>query len=257
MKLTFLGTGTSSGIPVIGCDCDVCTSTDPRNRRRRTSLYLQADGLHLVIDTPPDFREQAIEYRVPRVDAVLFTHAHADHVFGFDDIRRYNTIQDAVIPAYGSADTIRSLNRIFDYIRLEKMPGVYRPRIEYREVAEPFSIRGVQITPVPVVHGADPTLGYRFEWAGRSLGYVPDCKSMPDTSVDLLKGVDVMILDALRHRPHMTHLTVGDSVAVLRRIGARRSFIDHLCHDLDHETTRLELASDGIEVPFDGMTLEW
>lgn len=257
MKLTFLGTGTSSGIPVIGCDCPVCTSPDPRNRRRRASLYLQAAGLHLVVDTPPDFREQALQFRIPRVDAVLFTHAHADHVFGFDDIRRYNTIQDSAIPAYGCADTIQSLNRIFDYIRLEKMPGLYRPRIDYRTVTGPFEVGPIRITPVPVVHGPDATLGYRFDWEGRSLGYVPDCKFMPDASVEQFRGVDVMILDALRHRPHITHMTLAESVAVLQRIGARRSFIDHLCHDLDHEATQTALRPEGIEVPSDGLVVEW
>jgi phosphoribosyl 1,2-cyclic phosphate phosphodiesterase len=257
MKLTFLGTGTSSGIPVIGCGCRVCASPDPRNRRRRTSLYLQAGGLHLVIDTPPDFREQALQFKIPQVDAVLFTHAHADHIFGFDDIRRYNTIQDGVIPAYGAPATIESLNRVFDYIRLEKMPGLYRPRIEYREVSGPFSLGEVRVIPLPVVHGPEPAMGYRFNCAGRSLAYVPDCKQMPESTLEALIGVDVMILDALRHRPHLTHLTVAESADLLGRIGARRSFIDHLCHDLDHEETQVALRPMGVEVPWDGLSVEW
>jgi phosphoribosyl 1,2-cyclic phosphate phosphodiesterase len=243
MKATFLGTGTSVGIPVIGCDCPVCVSDDPRNRRARTSLYVEAGGQYLLVDTAPDFREQALRFKLPRVDAVLFTHAHADHIFGFDDIRRFNTLQNAVIPAYGSPDTIANLNRVFHYIRQEHVAGVFRPQIE-----------AVRVTPLPVEHGPDPTFGYRFDCAGRSLAYVPDCKRMPAETLRLVRGVDVMILDALRHREHVTHLTVAESVELLQRIGARRSFIDHLCHDLDHEATQRQLPS-GIEVPYDGLSV--
>jgi phosphoribosyl 1,2-cyclic phosphate phosphodiesterase len=256
MKITFLGTGTSVGVPVIGCDCPVCVSPDPRNKRRRTSLYVQAAGQNLLVDTTPDFREQALHFGVRRVDAVLFTHSHADHIFGFDDIRRFNTMQDGVIPAYGAPETIQSLNRIFDYVRLEKMPGLYRPRIEYREVGGPFTIGEVRIVPLPVEHGPEATLGYRFECEGRTLGYVPDCKRMPDSTLARVQGVDVMILDALRHRPHLTHLTLAESSELLKKIGAKRSFIDHLCHDLDHEATQCMLPP-GMDVPHDGLVVEW
>lgn len=256
MKITFLGTGTSVGVPIIGCACAVCTSVDPRNRRRRASLYVQAAGLHLVVDTPPDFREQALDARIPRVDAVLFTHAHADHIFGFDDIRRFNTIQESVIPAYAAPDTVCNLNRIFDYIGTEKWPGQYRPRIEYREVTAAFTIGAVKVEPLSVLHGPDQTLGFRFECDGRSLGYVPDCRFLPPEAEQALRGVDVMILDGLRHHPHETHLTVAQSVEILLRIKAGRSFIDHLCHDLDHVETQKSLPA-GIEVPYDGLTIEW
>lgn len=256
MKITFLGTGTSVGVPIIGCSCVVCASADARNRRRRASLYVQAGGLHLVVDTPPDFREQALEARIPRVDAVLFTHAHADHIFGFDDIRRFNTIQESAIPAYAAPETLQNLFRIFDYIGHEKMPGLYRPRIEYHAVTAPFHIGAVKVSPLPVVHGVEQTLGFRFECEGRTLGYVPDCRFLPPEAEQQLRGVDVMILDGLRHQPHQTHLTVAESVEVLQRIKAGRSFIDHLCHDLDHEETQKNLPA-GIEVPYDGLTLEW
>ena len=256
MKITFLGTGTSVGVPIIGCDCAVCTSADKRNRRLRTSLYVQAGGQHLVVDTPPDFREQALAARIPRVDAVLFTHAHADHVFGFDDIRRFNTIQGAAIPAYASPETIRDLQRVFDYIGIEKMPGLYRPRIDYCEVAAPFAIGAGKVEPLPVVHGPEQTLGFRIECEGRTLGYVPDCRFLPPEAEQRLRGVDVMILDGLRHRPHQTHLTVAESVKVLQRIKAQRSFIDHLCHELDHAETQKSLPA-GIEVPYDGLAIEW
>jgi phosphoribosyl 1,2-cyclic phosphate phosphodiesterase len=256
MKAILLGTGTSAGIPIIGCYCPVCVSDDPRNRRRRTSLYLEAAGKHIVVDTAPDFREQAIAYRLPRVDAVCFTHAHADHIFGFDDIRRYNTIQDQVIPAYGDADTIANLLRVFNYIGTEHVVGHYRPRITFHAVKEPFNVGEILVTPVEVQHGRGTILGFRFDADGRSLGYVPDCSAMTDAAIAAFRGIDVMILDALRLRPHLTHLTLEDSVALLRQIEARTSYIIHLCHDLDHGETQAKLP-ETMYVSYDGLTLEW
>jgi len=257
MKIVFLGTGTSVGIPMIGCACPVCTSENPRNRRRRASLYVQAAGRHIVVDTPPDFREQVLAYGVARVDAVLFTHSHADHVFGFDDIRRFNTIQGDRIPAYGAPGTIADLRRIFDYVREEPAtPGLFRPRIAFVEIAGPFRLGGVEIRPLPVTHGTKPTLGYLFRAEGRSAGYVPDCHEMPDEIVSALQGVDVMILNALRHRPHGTHLTVADSLRLLERIGAERSYLVHMCHDLEHEETARSLP-ESVAVSYDGLVLEW
>lgn len=243
------------GIPVIGCNCAVCMSTDPRNRRRRTALYLETDSRHVIIDTSPDFREQALENNIQRVDAVLFTHSHADHVFGFDDIRRFNTIQKEVIPAYGAKETVADLRRIFDYIGIEKEQGMYRPQIEFREIAGPFDLGDIHVEPLHVVHGLKPTLGFLFETDGRKLAYVPDCHMMDDDIMEKLKGVDVMILDALRHRPHKTHLTVENSVKMLDRIAAGRSYLIHMCHDLDHEETEKNLP-DPIHVSYDGLTIE-
>lgn len=257
MKAIFLGTGTSVGVPMIGCDCRVCRSRDPRNRRRRCSLYLEAGGFHLVVDTPPDFREQALQHRLPRVDAVVFTHSHADHVFGFDDVRRFNTIQRAAIPAYGSAATIRDLKRIFRYVvRGEKIPGTFRPQILFRTVRGPFCVGPFEVVPLDVEHGADPTFGYVFRAEGRSLGYIPDSHRVSRNVVAAARGVDVMVLNGLRHRPHPTHMTVADSVRILRAIGAKRSYLTHICHDLDHAKTERSLPAT-VRVAYDGLTLRW
>lgn len=253
-KATFLGTGTSSGVPIIGCDCAVCTSADPRDRRRRTSLYVEAGGVHLLVDTPPDFREQALAYRLPRVDAVFFTHAHADHIFGFDDIRRYNTMQRQVIPAYAGEATLQDLQRIFDYISTESQPGAYRPQIDFRRLAGPVQIGAVTVEALPVVHGPRPTCGFLIACGAVRFAYIPDCKEMPAATLERIRGVDVMVLDALRHRQHATHMTVAESLACLEQIGARRSYLIHMCHEVAH--AELEAAvPPGVHVAHDGLVV--
>ncbi|MCK5849827.1 MAG: MBL fold metallo-hydrolase [Kiritimatiellae bacterium] len=240
---------------MIGCDCAVCRSSDPHNKRRRSSLYLQACGKHIVVDTTPDFRDQVLTFNIPRVDAVLFTHAHADHIFGFDDIRRFNTIQDCVIPAYASPESLKDLKRIFDYVGMKPVPGHFRPQIEFREITEPFDIGDINIVPIPVEHGPKETLGFLFKAQNHTVGYIPDCRRISDSAIETLSGIDVMILDALRHRPHKTHLTLKDSISILKRISAKQSYIIHMCHDLDHKDTERSLP-DGINVSYDGMTVE-
>lgn len=239
---------------MIGCDCSVCSSDDPKNRRRRSSLYIAGGGVHIVVDTAPDFREQALEYRIPRIDALLFTHSHADHIFGLDDIRRFNTIQDSVIPAFASPGTVADLKRVFNYFMLERIPGTYRPMIDFRPVEAEFNVGEMRICPVEVQHGNAPAYGYLFECESRKLAYVPDCSGMDETALEKLRGSDVMILDALRHRPHPTHLTVNDSLRLLERIGAGRSLITHMAHDLDHEETQRKLP-DWAEIAYDGLVV--
>lgn len=257
MKVTFLGTGTSVGIPVIGCDCTVCKSQDPRNHRRRSSIHIEAGGFHIVIDTSMDFREQVLTFQVPRIDAVLITHSHADHIFGLDDIRRFNTIQGTMIPVYGSAGAIADLKRIFTYVDQHvPEPGVFRPRLTFCPMTGVFMAGPVKVEALPVLHGRTETYGYRLEWEGRTLGYVPDCKEMPASTLARFQGIDVMILDGLRHRPHPTHMTVEAALSLLVRIGAKRSYLTHICHDLDHEETQ-ESLPHSIHVACDGMKLDW
>ncbi len=255
MELTFLGTGTSVGVPMIGCRCAVCTSRDPRNVRRRTSLYVTAGRTAFVIDTPPDFRQQALDFGVARVDAVVFTHAHADHIFGFDDIRRFNTLQGCVIPAYGDAETLADVRRVFHYIGNRPCPkGLYRPLVDFIEVEGAFEVGDVRLEPLDVRHGRRMT-GYLLERGGVRVGYVPDCHVMPDATVERLRGVDVMILDALRERPHPSHISVGESLALLARIGARRSYLIHLCHEVDHAELEARLPPE-VRLSYDGLRVD-
>ncbi len=257
MQITFLGTGTSAGVPVIQCNCPVCTSSDRRNRRWRSSLYVEIAGLHLVIDTSTDFREQALAFRVPRVDAVLITHAHADHVFGLDDIRRYNILQDAIIPVYAAASTTADLRRIFSYVTTAVNPtGLWRPRLNFEIRDAAFDIGAVRVTPLSVKHGRTPTFGFRLDAGGQSLGYVPDCHEMPPETEAAFRGVDTMILDTLRVRLHPTHLSLDESVALLGRLGARQSFLTHIGHELDHAAADAALPP-GIRTAYDGLHVSW
>ena len=254
IELVFLGTGTSVGVPMIGCHCPVCSSSDPRNSRRRTSLYVSTDDAAFLIDTSPDLRQQALDFGIERVDAVLFTHAHADHVLGLDDIRRFNTIKGGVIPVYGDPVTLEDVRRVFHYIGSKpSAEGLYRPLVDFVPVEGPFNLGKVMVTPLDVRHGRKMT-GYLLGYAGLRIGYVPDCAAMPDETVKALEGVDVMILDALRYRPHPAHLCLDQALTLLERIGASRSYLIHLCHDMDHATLEAGLPPS-VLVSYDGLRL--
>ena len=256
MELTFLGTGTSTGIPMIGCDCPVCRSTDPRNKRRRSCLYVKTENTAFVIDTPPDFREQMLDAEIQRLDAVVFTHAHADHIFGFDDVRRFNTLSgDVVLPAYGDPETIAHIQRIFDYIKTTPdNQGLFRPLIEFHPVTTSFEIGDVRLTPLDIEHGERMT-GYLLESGGARAGYVCDCHRIPEQSLAQLSNLDVMVLDALRTEPpHPTHLTLNESLSLLTQIGAKQSFLTHMGHDFDHATLERSLPP-GIAPSYDGLRI--
>lgn len=251
LRVTMLGSGTSTGVPVIGCRCPVCTSDHPRNRRLRTSLWIEAAGGSLLVDTSPDFREQALRSGIERVDGVLYTHAHADHIYGLDDLRIFNFRQGGPIPCYGSRETLAAVRRCFSYVFEPECPGGGKPQLELIAVRRPFQAAGCEVVPVPVGHGPTEVFGYRLG----AFAYLTDCNTIPEASLGLLDGVEVLILDALRYRPHSTHFSVDEALAEAERIGARRTIFTHLAHEIDYAAPAVALPP-GVELGYDGLRLE-
>lgn len=254
LRATMLGSGTSTGVPVIGCDCEVCRSDDPRNRRLRPGLWIETAEHSLLVDASADLRQQVLTHRVPRVDAVLFTHAHADHIYGLDDLRVFNFLQRRTIPCYGPASALTAIRRAFQYVfDGEPAEGGGKPQLELCPVEAPFAPlgRGRPVLPVPVEHGSMEVFGYRVG----DLAYLTDCKVIPESSYALLGGLDVLILDALRYRPHPTHLSVAEALEVAERIGARRTVLTHICHEIDHRAPAVDLPA-GVELGYDGLVLD-
>jgi phosphoribosyl 1,2-cyclic phosphate phosphodiesterase len=253
VRVRFLGTGTSHGVPMIGCDCEVCRSTDPRDTRSRPSIALEwDDGFRVLVDTTPDLRAQALRFDLRRVDAILFTHAHADHVMGLDEVRRYNMISKSPMPVFGDARTLREVRRTFAYIFESDAPkGGGVPDLRLFPIAGPFCLGPGVVQPVPIQHGPWEILGFRVG----AFAYLTDCSGIPDASMTLLTGLDCLVLDALRRRPHPTHFTLEQSIVMARRIGARRTFFTHMAHDLGHEATCAALPA-GMALAHDGLLLE-
>jgi phosphoribosyl 1,2-cyclic phosphate phosphodiesterase len=248
-RVTFLGTGTSHGVPMIGCRCATCTSADPRDQRLRPSILIEiTGGPALLVDTSPDLRAQALRHEVRRVDAVLFTHPHADHLLGLDDIRRFNHLQRASIACFGDPGTIAEVRRVFAYAFDPRQQGGGVPRLELVPVTAPFAVAGTTITPVPVLHGELPIHGYRVG----SFAYLTDCSAIPETSWPLLDGVDLLVVDGLRHKPHPTHFTVAQALEVVARLRPSRALITHIAHDLGHADTSAGLPA-GVELAYDGL----
>jgi phosphoribosyl 1,2-cyclic phosphate phosphodiesterase len=256
MRITFLGTGTSYGIPMPGCDCPVCQSTDPRDRRYRTAILVEAGDTTLLVDTPPDLRSQCLAHGIRRIDGVLMTHGHADHIFGFDDLRGYTNRMAEPMPVWASAGTEQTLRRIFDYLDRPPIPGTSLARIRLQTVDAPFDFRGIRLTPLPAEHGRADMIGWRFDHDGRSFVAIPDCKALPPDTLARCQGADVAVVDALRIRPHPTHMNLEEAAAALQAIGAKRSFVIHLCHEVSHAQADA-LLPDGISPAHDGLHLEW
>lgn len=252
MKITVLGSGTSSGIPLIGCECPVCTSEDPRDQRLRPAVAISHEGKTILIDTPPDFRTQALRAGIDRVDSILFTHSHADHILGLDDVRPYNFKHKLRIPIYGAADTIATIQRVFEYIFDDQSRVTFVPQLDATVLTgEPFELLGLTVQPIPVIHGKWPIFGYRL---GR-VAYLTDHSAIPEASMEMLHGLDVLFLDALRRKPHPTHSTVETSIETVRRLNPKRAFFTHISHDLGHAVTQAELPA-GIEIAYDGLEID-
>lgn len=256
MKLTFLGTGTSFGVPQIGCRCEVCRSPDPRDRRTRTSAFVETEGgTRILIDTPPELRLQLTSAGIDRVDAVLFTHEHADHVHGIDDLRAITVRRGAALPMYGPARTLDVLARRFPYIfddRARPLPGTSKPEGNARplEPGVPVRIGDAEVTPVAVPHGAVTVFAYRIG----PLAYVTDAKALPDAALEPLRGASVLVLNALFRTEHPTHFSIPEAVETARRVGAERTYLTHLTHDNRHADLEAELPP-GIAPAFDGLTI--
>ena len=256
MRLTFLGTGTSFGVPQVGCRCAVCTSPDPRDTRTRVGAVVEsAGGTRLLLDTPPELRMQLIANSVDRVDAVLFTHDHADHTHGLDDIRAISMRRDAPLPMYGSAATMRSLQDKFRYVfdqSMRPLPGTAKPEGETNllEPGTAVTIGDLTVMPFTVPHGRVEVTAFRIG----NLGYVTDAKTVPPDALTQLQGVKVLVLNALFRTPHPTHLSIPEAIAVARAVGAERTYFTHLTHDNFHSDLEAELPA-GIMPAFDGLTV--
>jgi phosphoribosyl 1,2-cyclic phosphate phosphodiesterase len=254
MRVTFLGTGTSHGIPMIGCDCAVCRSDNPHNNRLRPSICVEHQHQCVLVDATPDFRAQALRANLRRVDAVLMTHTHADHFLGLDDLRAFTVRNGRRMPVYGSPDSVNAIQRVFPYACTETPAWPGLPSIELRAIGphQVFEVAGLNVRALPVLHGRMTVYGFLF---GRELAYVVDCNVVPPEVIDAIRGVTVLVLDALRHRPHPTHLTLDQARAVAEQAGAALTLFTHLCHEAEHETVEQTLPPN-IRVAYDGMRVE-
>jgi phosphoribosyl 1,2-cyclic phosphate phosphodiesterase len=253
-QLVFLGTGTSHGVPVIGCGCPTCLSRNPKNQRGRCSVVLGLPGGNLLVDTPPDMRMQLLREQIGLVHTVLYTHEHADHLFGLDDLRIFAEYLGHDLPVYCNERVEGRIRKAFDYAFDEAtrhyLAGGLPKLVLQRMGTGPTEILGTRITPVPLQHGRYSSLGFRFG----NVAYCTDTNGIPETSRTLLQGLDVLILDGLRHRPHPTHFTLEEAVETARQLQPRRTLFTHICHDLEHEATNATLPA-GMELAYDGLVL--
>jgi phosphoribosyl 1,2-cyclic phosphate phosphodiesterase len=251
--LTVLGSGTSMGVPTIGCDCAVCHSSDPRDRRTRPSVLIEYDSRSVLIDTTPDFREQAIREQIQKLDAVLYTHTHADHLLGIDDLRPLSFLHKPNrLPLYAHPDAAAFIQNMFRYIFDSNYKFGGLPQVEMRPLVGTLELFGAQFEPITLIHGDATIYGFRFG----SAAYLTDHSEIPEASMEKLKGLDVLFLDALRYKPHPTHSTVENSLRIVERLKPQRAFFTHICHDLPHVETNASLP-ENVKLSYDGMKLEF
>ena len=251
MKILFLGSGTSTGVPVIGCKCSTCRSDHPNNKRTRASILVTSEDRNILIDTSTDLRFQALRYNIERVDAVFFTHAHADHIHGIDELRSFNQLQGEAIPCYGSIETMESIRNKFGYVFNGPGTSNWTPNLSINIVDKAFELFGIKVLPVSIFHGDSTILGYRMN----SVAYITDCSGIPDYSMGPLRDMELLILDATRYQPHAKHYGLSQAIEVIRELKPTRAILTHLSHSYDHENVNRELP-DGIELAYDGMELE-
>src|SRR5258705_6827743 len=255
LKVTVLGSGTSMGVPTLSCPCRVCHSSDPHDKRLRPSLLISRGGQNVVIDTTPDFRQQALRIGLDRLDAILLTHGHADHILGFDDIRPFNIRQRSPLPVYSNEETFRIIRRVFAYVFDDKPTLSTVPSVTLNTIVSPREFLGVSFIPIPVLHGDMEVLGFRF---GRA-AYLTDFSKIPDSSMALLEDLDVLVLDALRDIPHPMHQTVEQALALIQELKPRRAWFTHIAHDLPHAATNERLVKMGlshVQLAYDGLEFD-
>ena len=251
MRITFLGTGTSQGVPVINCNCPVCRSGNPKNKRMRCSVMIQTGGQNILIDTSPDMRQQFLSYPFERIDAILYTHAHADHIFGLDELRRFNYIQKQVIPVFGNAFTIDRIKRIFGYAFNDGniIPGI--PNVQANIIEETFTVNGIIITPIPLQHGEDIVFGYRIG----DFAYCTDVSRIPKESYPILQNLKVLVIGALREKKHSKHFSLNEAIAEAEKNQSKKTYFTHISHMLDQDIHGANLPADCL-FAYDGLSIE-
>lgn len=256
LNVLFLGTGTSTGVPVIGCRCEVCQSADPRNRRWRSSILVRSASTTLLVDSCPDLRAQALQHNLTAIDAVLYTHEHLDHTTGFDEMRAFCWRRTERLPLYAGAGCLRMLKKMFGWAFDESntYQGYIRPAAQDHG-GRPFVVGDIEVTPVPVQHATVETFGYVFRCGESSFGYVPDIQELPEASVPLLSQLDALAMDGLRYRPHRTHFCVDDTVAAMQRLAPRRGYVTHVGHEVEFNGLCRYLP-DFMEPAYDGLVLQ-